>query len=718
MLLLKLEVKNWVHHRQRTCEFTRGLVGILGENGSGKSSLFGAVRWLLTGENPNYGVKTDNISQYAKEGEPSYARLTFEHSGHTAVVTRHLLPDKEPATLLIDGKEVARGEKGVTAEIEKLLGVDAKFISRFIIVGQTDIFSFIDDNQADTDKFFQRLFNTSKADKCQDVIGKVLLKATPPEILKPSSQLLIEQGELQAQIDALDEQIAELPTLDAFLRTQEVDQATIQQWDRREQAGVELQALNQQAEQSSKDIERYTGNLAEYEKDVAAFKDAISGKAESHREAKIALGHWANYKNIATLKEKLQAQRADIEKQRREFPEPPEPTGQSFVQMRAEIDQATRDIADAERFVTMFTESGVAECPTCHTPSTQLGQQVEEQRRHIKSLRDTLDNLTIAATEQAAAEHKRREWAAMDNKLRALENQLDESERNLTFVRPPAATEEELQQAVADFEDFDGAQKELEPVIQHTREQIAKLNGSLAAVNERRQQLSELIKESKVTQADAHMAKTRLAAMREQCTQRQKLEQQKSQLVFDFQRLVEQYEIVVKQETEAVKLRKWAAIADTAREALKNAPRLVAQRNLQRLETAINELLQIFSVNFQVKVAGDGSPAFIAEFYDGRRQVAQRLSIGQKTVLALAFRVAVNAMFAEEIGLLALDEPTASLDQPRIQALAPVLEKLRDLSTAKGLQCLLVTHASSLSHLFESTIELEPPELRNARAAG
>jgi DNA repair exonuclease SbcCD ATPase subunit len=139
----------------------------------------------------------------------------------------------------------------------------------------------------------------------------------------------------------------------------------------------------------------------------------------------------------------------------------------------------------------------------------------------------------------------------------------------------------------------------------------------------------------------------------------------------------------------------------------------VAQRNLQRLESAINELLQIFKVNFAVKVATDGTPTFIAEFYDGRRQVAQRLSVGQKTVLALAFRVAVNAMFAEEIGLLALDEPTASLDAPRIQALAPVLEKLRDLSTAKGLQCLLVTHAVNLSHLFESAIELEAPELRH-----
>jgi exonuclease SbcC len=718
MQLLKLEVKNWVHHRQRTCEFTRGLVAILGENGSGKSSLFGAIRWLLTGDNPNYGVKTDNISQYAKEGEPSYARLEFEHNGRIAVVTRHLLPDKEPATLLIDGKEIARGEKGVTAEIEKLLGVDAKFISRFIIVGQTDIFSFIDDNQADTDKFFQRLFNTSKADKCQDVIGKVLLKIPTPEILKPSSQLLLEQRELEDKITDLDAQIEKLPTLEAFLRVQAADQETVQQWERREQAGIELQAMNQQSAQHAKDIHRYKDNLTEYEKDLSAFTDAVSGKAESHREAKIALGHWANYKNIAKLKDRLQERRADIEKQRVEFPEPPTPTGQSFVQLRAEIDSAQRQIKDAERFVQMFTDEGVAECPTCHTPSAKLAVQVESQRQYVKTTQETVAALIETADEQARKEHRRRQWEEMDNKLRAVEQQLDESEHNLTAVKPPDATEEELQQAVSDFEDFDAAQKELQPVIQHTREQIAKLTGAATTIDERQQQLLEAIKDIKVTQADAHLAKSRLAAMREQCGNRQALEQQRAQLAFDMQRLVEQHTAVLKQETEAVKLRNWETVANVAREALKNAPRLVAQRHLQRLEAAINELLQIFSVNFQVRVAGDGSPTFIAEFYDGRRQVAQRLSIGQKTVLALAFRVAVNSMFAEEIGLLALDEPTASLDQPRIQALAPVLEKLRDLSTAKGLQCLLVTHASSLSHLFESTIELEPPELRHARVAG
>ena len=715
MQLLKLEVRNWVHHRQRTCEFTRGLVAILGENGSGKSSLFGAIRWLLTGENPNYGVKADNVSQYAKPGEPAYAALEFEHNGHYAVVTRHLLPEKEQATLIIDGKEVARGDKTVTAGVEKLLGVDAKFISRFIIVSQTEIFSFIDDNQTDTDKFFQRLFNTSKADKCQDVVGKSLLKVAVPEIVKPSTQIAREQADLEKTVADLNKDINALPNLDTFLRAQERDQIVIRQWETREKAAEELQQLELDSAQQQKDIDALKNTCAQYEQDLSAFVAAIDGKVEAHRDAKIALGHWANYKNIAKVKERLQQQRNEIAVERAANPEPAVPSGLSSERLRGDAETVKRQIKDAERFVEMFAAEGVAECPTCHTPSGQLAAQVKEQQAQIPKLAELLSELQASASAQLAVEKARAQWETLDGKLKARLAHLDEAERDLTVVKPPAATEAELQQAVSDFEDFSAAQNELQPMVQKAREEIAKLTGQHDVVVARKQTLLEDIKNIGTTASDAHMAKARLEELRKQCGQRQVLEQQRATLLADVAQLQEQRAAAEKQERAAVRLRQWAALAERTREALKNAPRLVAQRNLQRLETAINELLQIFSVNFLVRVAGDGTPTFIAEFYDGRKQVAQRLSIGQKTVLALAFRVAVNAQFAEEIGLLALDEPTASLDAPRIQALAPVLEKLRDLSTAKGLQCLLVTHASSLSHLFESTIELEPPELRHVR---
>jgi DNA repair exonuclease SbcCD ATPase subunit len=635
-----------------------------------------------------------------------------------AVVTRHLLPEKEQSILTVDGKEAGRGDKAVTAGIEKLLGVDAKFISRFIIVSQTEIFSFIDENQTDTDKFFQRLFNTVKADKCQDVIGKSLAKISIPEVVQTPGVLQAQLEELQNKAAALAVEIAKLPTLESFLTAQAADQAIIQQWEQREKEGLELAKLAQLTADIQKQLDDATAAGKQYEDDLAALTDAANGQEEAYAAARTALGHWESYKHVAELKERLREQRAYIATLRAKRPEPPKPAGETAEQVYRQMENTERQVKEAEKFIKLFTAEGIAECPTCHTPTSKLAAQVTEQHEILTTLNGKLILLDASWMEKRAAEQAHADWLKKEEEFASQEKRLDDSERDLTTVAPPTATEDELQQAVGDYEQFQNVKQEIMPLAQQAREQKAKLSGVLTGLRDRRLQLEGSINKATVTAVDAHLAQTTLLRRQELLKNRTELSDERKQLIFDMRRLEEQRDLAEQQTQMAVKLRSWAGVAELARDALKNAPRLVAQRNLQRLESAINELLQIFRVNFVVKVATDGTPTFIAEFFDGRRQVAQRLSIGQKTVLALAFRVAVNAMFAEEIGLLALDEPTASLDQPRIQALAPVLEKLRDLSTAKGLQCLLVTHAANLSHLFESTIELEAPELRHGTRAG
>ncbi|NDD52373.1 SMC family ATPase [bacterium] len=714
MQLLKLEVRNWVHHRQRTCEFTRGLVAILGENGSGKSSLFGAIRWALTGENPNFGVKADNISQYAKEGEPSFVTLEFEHNGHIAIVTRYLLPEKEPSILSVDGKEAARGDKAVTAAIEKLLGVDAKFIGRFIIVGQTDIFSFIDDNQTDTDKFFQRLFNTAKADKCQDVIGKSVAKIQIPEIVKTSSQLLFEKQAVEHALVGVEQQIRKLPSFDEFLKLQKSDQEILKQWEAREKAATDLTQLGQQEIEYEKQLESIKADSQQHEDDLAALVDVTSGQESAHAAARSALGHWQSYKSVAKAKAEFQAAREALSAQRLANVAVPAIAEGVIEEKLEHIGVLRKQLKELEKFVATFSADGIACCPTCMTPTSDLQEHLKRtQVSDIPLLKSTIAENEAALKKYQEVDAAYKTWEKKDRELDTREKQLAEAEAKLVAVKPPEKSEDELKKTVNEYEEFQRVKAEITPIVMEAREKKGKLSGTLERIKEQRVQLKEQIADIKVTQADAHLAETRLAKLREQVAARQKLDQEKNQLVFDRDKLDEQYEATKRQEKESVKTRQWLEIAEQAREALKNAPRLVAQRNLLKLETAINELLQIFGVNFVVAVAEDGTPSFRAKFVDGRDVPAQRLSIGQKTVLALAFRVAVNAMFAEEIGLLALDEPTASLDAARIRALAPVLEKLRDLSTSKGLQCLLVTHASNLSHLFESTIELEAPELRH-----
>lgn len=707
MQLLRLEVKNWCQHKYRVCSFTRGLVAIVGKIGSGKSNLLGAICWLLTGENPNAGVKADNVSQLAGEDEVSYASLEFEHAGHVVVVTRHLLPEKEQATLLVDGEEAARGDKAVTAYIEKLLGIDSKFISRFVIVAQNEIFAFIEEGATEVDKFFQKLFGTAVAEKCQDVIGKHLNKLVIPEVIETSNQLCTRLDELNTQLNALDAEIAKLPSLESFLAIQQEQQKTIQAWEKRSKLVADLDSVEKNLEIQTTQLAEVEQEVAQYDDDLAALRSALGGDQNAHANAKVALGHWANYKHLAAAKEKSQNRINEIATLRAALVVPPAPAADEIdIAVKAEM-ATVAELARLEKFVNTFSAAGVAECPTCHTPATDLKAAVVKAKRSVEELTAQRKRQNEAVQAAYAAKQAYDSWAKQDAQLAAEEKQLQESMTLFSTVQMPALSEEESAKIVADYENFQKAEAGILTLSQQAKEKKAALTGSSAATKEQRENLLSQISDIKVTQAEAHMATTVLNTLSQQCVTRQNLEKQHTEIKFACDSVNQQYLAAKENEQKAEKLREWVNVANSAKDALKAAPRIVASRNLKRLESAINELLQVFGVDFLVRAASDDSPTFVAEFFDGRKQPAKRLSYGQKTVLALAFRVAVNALFAEEIGLLALDEPTAYLDQQRIKALAPVLEKLRELSTARGLQCLLVTHETSLSHLFESAVELD-----------
>jgi exonuclease SbcC len=174
----------------------------------------------------------------------------------------------------------------------------------------------------------------------------------------------------------------------------------------------------------------------------------------------------------------------------------------------------------------------------------------------------------------------------------------------------------------------------------------------------------------------------------------------------DIRRLNEQLAAADRVRHAAELRRGWHSFAESFRSVFHKdaAPRFVAQRNLEHLQSMMNEILQMFDTPF--RVAADEGLSFQASFAAGSRQPAERLSGGQKVILALAFRLALNLMFAENIGALYLDEPTAWLDEHHIRGFEPVLQQLRDFSTARGLQTIIITHERALAPLFDTVVQL------------
>ena len=190
---------------------------------------------------------------------------------------------------------------------------------------------------------------------------------------------------------------------------------------------------------------------------------------------------------------------------------------------------------------------------------------------------------------------------------------------------------------------------------------------------------------------------------------RREAEQQMAAADSRLQELTRQLQTAKAQQASAERDRRWQLLLGAVQAVVHASalPRFVSQRNLERLEGVINDHLGYFETDFRIR-ATDGL-SFEARFTDGRRQPAERLSAGQQVVLALAFRLALNLLTADNVGVLVLDEPTAYLDEHHIRGFEPVLTRLRELSSSRGLQCLMVTHEQSLAPLFDSVIRLDQP---------
>jgi len=709
MQLVQLEVKNWCQHKHRVCNFTRGLVGIIGRIGSGKSNLLGAICWALTGENPNTGVKAENVSQLNDAEDSAYVRLEFEHTGHNLVITRYLLPEKEPSTLMLNGVEAARGDKAVTAYVEKLLGIDCKFIARFVLVAQNELFAFIEDGAQEVDRFFQKLFGTAIADKCQDTIAKHLNKLIIPEVIEPSSQIAAELQILDEDIAIIGDEISKLPSLDSFLAIQHTQQKLVNDWEYRLKHVAGLAVLERRCIIQQSDLTSAIDEQQQQELNLRTLRSlSACSDPEMYTSAKIAIGHWATYRSVSSALNQVTDKLSNLADSRSKLVEPANINIEEIAKLDRESWDIKAELKARTNFLATFSpDKKLVVCPTCNTPTSNLAANVDSAKREVTELTAKLSRCVGTLNAYVGLSNSHAAWVVERTAIDTEAAQLTSSLSALSSTTQPTLSEAASAKIVTDYENFNAAAAGIAPLLAESQKKIAELAGVVIATEAQRSELVALIASISVTAAVANTAQEALVELKAGYIKRKNYEQQHSERVFARNALYAKYTAAQTAEVIAERYRAWASIADKAKEALKSAPRLVAARNLQKLEAAINELLQVFGVDFFIKAANDGSLSFTAEFFDGRRQPARRLSYGQKTVLALAFRVAVNALFAEEIGLLALDEPTAYLDQQRIKALSPVLEKLRELSTARGLQCLLVTHETSLIHLFESTVELD-----------
>lgn len=148
-VLKSLELKNWKAFKEVTLNLKEeGLTGIVGTNGSGKSSFVDAIFWCLYGYQPKGNTKGAlRMRKSDVVKEETLVQVTFTHAGQTIEVFRRMKGKNHDvsAGVFLDGEKVTF-DTGSTAErwVTNRLGMDINGFKTAVIVPQKELDNLVD----------------------------------------------------------------------------------------------------------------------------------------------------------------------------------------------------------------------------------------------------------------------------------------------------------------------------------------------------------------------------------------------------------------------------------------------------------------------------------------------------------------------------------------------------------------------------------------------
>lgn len=166
MRLISLSLENFRQHRSMEIQFPLGLVGILGENGSGKTTILEAIAWALYGKGTR-GSNESLIWRMAAGKSTAMAMLTFAFGGQTLTVKRSQSTTKNTAELIQNSKVVANSTKAVNEKILELLAMTHEEFFNSYFTGQKDLNFLAAKGATERERFIAKMLGYEKITEVQ-----------------------------------------------------------------------------------------------------------------------------------------------------------------------------------------------------------------------------------------------------------------------------------------------------------------------------------------------------------------------------------------------------------------------------------------------------------------------------------------------------------------------------------------------------------------------
>lgn len=222
MIIKRLQLHNYRRFADADIEFPEQIIGIIGRNGSGKTTMVEAIGWALYGNIVGRTSKADIRSQFARDNDTCSVELEFVYGGEEYRLLRQLKGKNAISEAAIYRAGAAEPEavmeRGVNEYVERLLRLDYRSFFASVFARQRELSVFSSMPGEERRRSISRLINIDRIDKARE---RVLAdRNNQSKMVEGMRRTLVDPAQLQEQINATVLDIARLQA-----RLAEADQA-------------------------------------------------------------------------------------------------------------------------------------------------------------------------------------------------------------------------------------------------------------------------------------------------------------------------------------------------------------------------------------------------------------------------------------------------------------------------------------------------------------
>lgn len=205
MRIKSLKLSNFGQHKNLEIDGLdkKSIIGILGQNGSGKSTVINAIKYAFTGELPD--TNTSCIRSGAKSLK---VELEFEKNNKLGKIIRSVTHTGASTRELTWEGQVYKKSTEVEAQINEILGIDKQVLSNTIFISQGEFSDILSNTKTKRIDLFSKLLNLNFLNKTVTFIEgeQKTLKESIKDISNLKSKFETDQTNYQQNKEYLEQE--------------------------------------------------------------------------------------------------------------------------------------------------------------------------------------------------------------------------------------------------------------------------------------------------------------------------------------------------------------------------------------------------------------------------------------------------------------------------------------------------------------------------------